>query len=289
MGLPDSCPHTPVSKGEAFKNPNLIPVISFRSQTVGASGSKGQEVQLPQIWHTSLDDLMRRTAHAYDLVLNYERDAAGGQRWMPEDIEKIRKVGKHLHSDMFALRRRQRHVAEQGDRDKVMMQQIKKEANSLKLLCERIQQAINKYEQKCEFELLRHGVYARDEDGNFYKPTAPQQYLDEGGFVQSVPESHFEHGEYYHLTEEHRRHAQSVPFSDRYTSRPPQSNRTFDSTLQNIPPHGTTADVRRSQSRSRHWAPSPRVDRVLDDRVSKSRRHTPSSKARPQHLRTTKF
>jgi hypothetical protein len=279
MGLPNSRPHTPESKGEAFNNPNLIPVITRRSQTVGASGRVWQEERLPQIWHPSVDELIRRTEHAYDLVLNYERDSHGGQRWIPEDIAKIQKIGKHLHPDAFALRCRQRDIAEQGDRDKVMMQRIKKEANSLKLLCERIQQAISKYEQKCEFELLRHGVYAQDEDGNFYKPTAPQHYLDEGGYLQNAPASYTEHEEYYHSYEEYHRHAQSLPSSDRYTSRPQQSNRKFDATSQTILPTRTKPKSSHPEVEVRRR--SPRVDRVRDSRISKSQKHPQPSKAHP--------
>ena len=271
MGLPNSRTHTPESKGEAFNNPNLIPVTT--------RGRIWREERLPQIWHPSIDDLIRRTQNAYDLVLNYERDAKGGQRWTPDDIAKIRNVGKHLHSDVLALRCRQRDIAEQGDRDKLMMQQIKKEANSLKLLCERIQQAISKYEQKCGLELLRHGAYAQDEDGSFYKPTAPQRYLDEGGYLQSAPTSYTEHEEYHHVYEEYRHHAQSVPFSDRYISRPPQSNRSFDATSQTILPTRTKPKSSLPEAEDRRH--SPRVDRVRDGRVSKSRPHTSSSKAHP--------
>ena len=279
IGMSNSRPRTPESKGEAFNNPNLIPVITHRSQAVGPVGRVWHEERLPQIWHPSVDELIRRTEHAYDLVLNYERDAKGGQRWMPEDIEKIRKVGVRLHQDIFALRRRQRDIAEQGDRDKVMMQQIKKEANSLKLLCERIQQAINKYEQKCGFELLRDGVYAQDEDGNFYKPTAPQRYLDEGGYLQNAPTSYTEHEEYHHAYEEYHRHVQSLPSSDKYTSRSSQSNRNFDATSQTILSTRTKSKSSRPEVEvKRH---SQRVDRVRDGRISKSRQHTSSSNAHP--------
>ena len=184
----------PEPPAEPFRNPNLIPVVPHRSRLSKVyspvrefyQDEEQEEERLPQIWHTSIDDLVRRTAHDYDLVMNYERDAKGGQRWLPEDIATIRNVGKHLHGDIFALRRWQRVVAEQGDQDRKMMTYIKMNVNSLKLLCERVQRVINKYEQKCEFELLRDGVYAQDEDGNFYKPTSPQQHVAEGGHLQDV-------------------------------------------------------------------------------------------------------
>ncbi|KAF3040558.1 hypothetical protein E8E12_009488 [Didymella heteroderae] len=191
---PDSTRATPESPFQTFKNPNLMPVVPRHPQTAQtslAADGVGQfkeieEERLPQIWHTSIDDLIRRTAHDFDLVMNYRRDAEGGQRWTPGDIAHIRDVGKNLHRDIFALRRWQRVVAQQGDQDKIMMMHIKREANFVKLLCERVQSAISKYEQKCNLELLRDGVYAQDEDGNLYKPTAPQEYVVEGGHLHDV-------------------------------------------------------------------------------------------------------
>lgn len=170
---------------EAPENPNMIPVLLRRShsskvESITASlevNDKAAGEHLLQIWHPSIDGLIRRTAHDYDLIMNYERDAEGGQRWLPEDIAKIRDIGKHLHSSIFALRRWQRVAATRGIQDKKTMQQIGTDANLLRLLCERVQKAINKYEQKCEFELLRDSRYAQDEDGNFYKPTTPRQYV----------------------------------------------------------------------------------------------------------------
>lgn len=176
-----------------------MPVMPRRSQSAASSlpieqsrqYEEPEEERLPQIWHTSIDDLIRRTAHDYDLVLNYERDAEGGQRWLPADIAHIRNVGKNLHCDIFALRRWQRVVAQQGDQDKIMMMHIKREANFVKLLCERVQSAITKCEQKCNLELLRDGVYAQDENGNLYKPITPQEILAEGGYLHNVsPPNH---------------------------------------------------------------------------------------------------
>jgi hypothetical protein len=178
-----------------FKNPNLMPVAPRRSQLAQSSlpteesgqYEKIEEERLPQVWHPSIDDLIRRTAHDYDLIMNYERDAEGGQRWLAADIAHIRNVGKNLHRDIFALRRWQRVVAQQGDQDKIMMMHVKREANFVKLLCERVQSAIAKHEQKCNLELLRDGAYAQDEDGNLYKPTTPEEFGAEGGYLHNVP------------------------------------------------------------------------------------------------------
>lgn len=196
-------PIIPEPPAQTFKNPNLIPVTPHHARISKDAllaadpdqDEEPEEEQLPQIWHPSIDDLIRRTARDYDLVMNYERDAEGGQRWLQDDIARIRDVGKHLHGDIFALRRWQRVVTEQGDQDKQMMMHVKREANFLKLLCERVQRAINKYEQKCGFELLRDGIYAQDEDGNFYKPTTPQEYVAEGGYLQNLAQHNTETGE----------------------------------------------------------------------------------------------
>ncbi|KAH6633354.1 hypothetical protein C7974DRAFT_452614 [Boeremia exigua] len=192
---PATTPVTSVPPAHAFQNPNLIPVNPRRSYAArnalpvetSQHDTNLDEQRLPQIWNTSIDDLIRRAAHEYDLVMNYERDAEGGQRWLPEDVARIRRTGKDLHRDIFALRRWRHVVAEQGDQDKDMMIRIKREANLLKLLCERVRRAINTYEQKCEFELLRDGVYAQDEDGSFYKPIAPQPFMVADGYFQHPP------------------------------------------------------------------------------------------------------
>ncbi|KZM24276.1 hypothetical protein ST47_g4599 [Ascochyta rabiei] len=282
---------------QAFKNPNLIPVVSRRPQNTKVASPKVnlqqhgelEEERLPQIWHPSIDDLMRRTAHDYDMVMNYERDAEGGQRWLSEDIATIRDVGKRLHSDIFALRHWQRVIAQQGDQDKKMMQQVKRDANFLKLLCERIQRAINRYEQKCEFELMRDGVYAQDEDGNFYKPIAPHQYVAGVGFLQDVTRPSIEitegdrpslhddraislHKECYDKTtgpEEIRMIPEEAQRSPKY---PPKRNPAFDFASRQAPFDEIKTEAA-CQSAPR------RSDRVLDARISKARRDVPPGKA----------
>ncbi|KAL1604377.1 hypothetical protein SLS59_004175 [Nothophoma quercina] len=116
-------PIIPEPPAQTFKTPNLIPVTPHHARISKDAllaadpdqDEEPEEEQLPQIWHPSIDDLIRRTARDYDLVMNYERDAEGGQRWLQDDIARIRDVGKHLHGDIFALRRWQRVVTEQGE------------------------------------------------------------------------------------------------------------------------------------------------------------------------------
>ncbi|KAF9700261.1 hypothetical protein EKO04_001369 [Ascochyta lentis] len=281
---------------QAFKNPNLIPVLSRHTRNtavvtpdINLQQDAEPEERLPQIWHPSIDDLVRRTAHDYDLVMNYERDAEGGQRWLPEDIATIRDVGKRLHSDIFALRRSQRAVAYQGDQDKKMMQQIKRDANFLKLLCERVQRAINKYEQKCEFELLRDGVYAQDEDGSFYKPTTPQQHVAEGEFLWDDVQPSIKGTEDDHLNI-HNRHDRLV-HKDRHDEiastwkfqTPPEETQE---THRRLPNRSLAVDFLFQQPsfdtvklEAARQSPPRRSDRVFDSRTSNAHQDVPPGKA----------
>lgn len=290
---------TPEPSIQTFKNPNLIPVVPRHSHTAQSFSPAGEsqqyeetgEERLPQIWHTSIDDLIRRTAHDYDLIVNYERDAEGGQRWLPRDIAHIRDVGKNLHRDIFALRRWQRVVAEQGDQDKTMMMHIKREANFLKLQCERVQRAIVKYEQKCEFELLRDGVYAQDENGNFYKPTTPQQFVAEGGYPQDVPRPSTEDVEDDSLGRSQDHHQDvyqdyggttrlEIP-SDTETLSPLKRNLASDFAFQFTPFDKPKREATHQKSGAAHQSTSSRSGRVSDGRVSKPYRDQPHGKSAP--------
>lgn len=226
--------------------------------------------------------------------MNYERDAEGGQRWLPEDIATIRAVGKSLHRDIFALMRRRRVIAGLGDQDsKDLMTQAKSAANVVKLLCERVQSAINKYEQKCEFELLRDGVYERDEDGNFYKPTVPQGYVVEADF-QDFPYRSSEYGEAYSSKRccynEQRQHEGSrrdilgaQPLLEIHPSSQPIDLRTLNSAFQapSFDEHAHENARPRSKGvrQAARQAGSSRSDRVYSGKISKSHQDRPSGKS----------
>lgn len=273
---------------QAFNNPNLIPVTHPRAQStavIALEAGRPQDEQLdserlPQIWSPTINDLIRRTAHDYDMIMNYERDAEGGQRWLPEDIAIIRDVGKHLHGDIFALRRRQRTLADQGDQDKKMMIQIKRDINLLKLQCERVQEAIHKYEQKCNFELLRDRAYAQDEFGNFYMPIAPQPFASEGRFFQDNARLSIETledntwGRYsrgqstYYAEDQHGNTLTSMNKSQiPQESYPPTRNQVFDLAFQERPLDKMEPEATRQKCPRRGS-----TDRVLVRRVSKTPR-----------------
>ncbi|KAJ4989450.1 hypothetical protein SVAN01_04985 [Stagonosporopsis vannaccii] len=289
---PASTPAPTELSAQTFKNPNLIPVVPRRSYTRTSSPpairshreEELDEEQLPQIWRPSTDDLIRRTAHDYDLVLNYERDAEGGQRWLPEDIATIRDVGKNLHRDIFALRRRQRVIAKLGDQDKDMIIKAKRAANLVKLLCERVQRAINKYEQKCEFELLRDGAYEQDEDGNFYKPTTPQFYGAEADF-QEIPYRDSECGEVYstnrRYNDEQRRYkdCRSDISRAQALSELSTSSQTGDLSILNSASRPPAFDqyeheVAHPRSEAGRQPKSSHANKVLGSRISKSYQNT---------------
>ncbi|KAF1363263.1 hypothetical protein EJ07DRAFT_152761 [Lizonia empirigonia] len=288
---------TPEPRGpQAFDNPNLIPVTHTRAQSTTIPAPEAGHPQdeqldferLPQIWSPSINNLIRRTAHDYDMIMNYERDAEGGQRWLPQDIAIIRDVGKHLHSDIFALRRRQRTLADQGDQDKKMMIQIKRDINLLKLQCERVQEAIHKYEQKCDFELLRDGAYAQDEYGNFYKPIAPQLFASEGGFFQDKARLSIETVEddtwgrqysrgqsTYYAEDQHENTLTNMnKFQIPPETHPPTRNQVFDLAFQERPLDKLEREATRQKSPRRGS-----TDRVLVRRVSKTHRDLNAGKA----------
>jgi hypothetical protein len=285
---PNSTHATPEPPIQMFKNPNLMPVVPHLAQTAQPSlpvreleqYEEIEEERLPQIWHTSIDDLIRRTAHDYDLIMNYERDAEGGQRWTPRDIAHIRGVGKDLHRDIFALRRWQRVVAQQGDRDKIVMMQIKREANSVKLLCERVQNAIVKYEQKCNLELLRDGVYAQDEDGNLYKPTTPQEFVAEDGCLHNVPQPsnqgigdgrwQYPQGQNQGVHQDYDSAAWLAASADTQLSSSTKHNLAFDFAFQSTPFDRLKREhTYRKSSAVADQPPASRPGRLLDGRISK--------------------
>lgn len=281
---PMSTQTTPVPPARAFRNPNLMPMVPRRSYRETSSSLLGDfrqveeadEERLPQIWHPSIDDLIRRTAHDYDLIMNYQRDAEGGQRWLPRDTSRIRAIGKNLHRDVFSLRRWQRIVAQQGDQDKATMEQIKRDVNLLKLQCERIQQAIIKYEQKCEFELLRDGIYAQDEEGNFYKPTTPQRYVTESGYLQDVPQPSIEsmrddnrgspqaHNQ--NAYQGYSSTARSRTPLDTEPSSPPKRSEIFDPAFQSA---SWDREAINRKLEATHQSTTSRSSRVSNNRVSK--------------------
>ncbi|KAF3051740.1 hypothetical protein E8E11_008040 [Didymella keratinophila] len=219
--------------------------------------------------------------------MNYERDAEGGQRWLPADIAHIRNVGKNLHRDIFALRRWQRIVAQQGDQDKVMMMHIKREANFVKLLCERVQSAIAKCEQKCNLELLRDGVYAQDEDGNLYKPIAPREFVAEGGYLHNVSLSSNEgvedgswerHQDYNQDYNQDRcpDYSSAATFGmppDTGPSTHSKRNLTFDFAFQSTPFDRLKREATYQPSEQPYEQPiTPRSNRIVDGRISKPHR-----------------
>ncbi|KAF1845129.1 uncharacterized protein K460DRAFT_103542 [Cucurbitaria berberidis CBS 394.84] len=155
---------------EGIPYPNSAPLNRRRSQTVKRNKPDRDEEQLPQLWDTELDDLMGRTSRAYDVVVNYERDSEGGQRWSREDIALIRDLGKYIWDDLRAMKKWQRTVAEQGDVDEDTMRQIFDDADKMHAYCSEIQATIREKEYAGGFVVDTQGNLAvahgfRDERG----------------------------------------------------------------------------------------------------------------------------
>jgi hypothetical protein len=111
----------------------------------------------PELWSASLDALMGRTARAYDLVINYERDSEGGKRWSPRDIAHIHKTGKNLHGNIRALKAWER--CHPDDRDYRLMDE---DAKKVRNVCEVVQRLIQDTEKKSELEKVLEATVPLD-------------------------------------------------------------------------------------------------------------------------------
>jgi hypothetical protein len=159
-------PPYPGAYGNDVRNPNLSLVAPRYRSSNGNSyrdddyeqdhdyddgrdnGGDDDEYNGPQLWDPSLDKLMGRTARAYDLVINYERDSEGGKRWSYADIVRIHRTGKQLHNNISALKAWQRCAATDLDH-----RLIAEDAAKTRELCEVVQNLIAETENKTGFEI----------------------------------------------------------------------------------------------------------------------------------------
>lgn len=115
---------------------------------------------------------MGRTSRAYDLVVNYHRDCEGGQRWSRENIVHIHDLGKHLHSNIRALKRQRRSIAQSKLQDEAALRDVHENAETMREYCEQIQAVIR--------ELESH-LLPVDDQGNIF--TDHGTYDKEGRFL----------------------------------------------------------------------------------------------------------
>jgi hypothetical protein len=107
------------------------------------------EVHGFKIKGAELDSLMSRTARAYDLVINYERDSYGGQRWSRSDIAHIYKTGKELHGKIRVFKSSQRSQAAS-----LNLEQLDRMGDEVRKLCETVQRAIKETENVAAVQIL---------------------------------------------------------------------------------------------------------------------------------------
>jgi hypothetical protein len=130
----------------SYTNPNLIPVTPRRNVS-HCSPSPEPDVHDedgdpdPQLWDTGLDSLMGRTARAYDLVINYERDSSGGERWSRESIAYVHRAGKDLHNDIRLLKSWKHDPSADTQHDLIRI-----DARNVRMLCEYVQEIISETE-----------------------------------------------------------------------------------------------------------------------------------------------
>lgn len=150
-----------------------------------------------EVWSPFTTSLMDRTARAYDLVLNYERDSHGGQRWSHDDIIAIRQLGSHLHADIFALKQAARallllpNVGERGfdsERREARLQAVVQQAEGVRAYCEKVQQGIRDRESRFlpvdeEGNIFTEDGSVYDAQGNRYSGSIePENYARKGLF-----------------------------------------------------------------------------------------------------------
>lgn len=159
-------------------NPNRITLTARPRLTpsyVSPILSAEEEYTHYRLWPASLDDLMGRTSRAYDLVINYYRDSAGGTRWNADGIESVYTAGRFLHDDVRVLRHWKRQVAEYGGADEDMMRKIEEDVEKVRNVCEEVQSVIEETEQKPAWPIERAGRWKRhmetQEDGYGVEPT----------------------------------------------------------------------------------------------------------------------
>ncbi|CAN9176840.1 unnamed protein product [Alternaria alternata] len=147
-------PQTPAANQPNYNaEVNRIPVNPRRHTAANMTSS-----QQPQQQDSYLHPLIHRTTRAYDLVINYARDSNGGTRWLYEDIDDIKHVGRYLHRDVRDLKYWKELVANGGDMDEGTARRIWDDEERLKKYCERVLDVIRDTERLP----LRQGM-TRDE------------------------------------------------------------------------------------------------------------------------------
>lgn len=128
-------------------NPNAIPIQPRRRTTPAPAPVRDlSQDPGPQLWPSTLDDLLGPVTRAYDVVINYKRDCPTGTRWTRAGIDRVHKLGEYLHADVGVLRGWKRQVHEFGDADARMMRKIDEDWRRVEKTCLEVKRAIDEEE-----------------------------------------------------------------------------------------------------------------------------------------------
>ncbi|KAL1794488.1 hypothetical protein ACET3X_007909 [Alternaria dauci] len=94
-----------------------------------------------------MDPLISRTTRAYDVVIHYQRDSHGGNRWSREDIDHIHHIGRYLHGDVRDLKQWKAVIYKEGNLDAETMDKIRDDEEKVKRYCEQILDVIRDTER----------------------------------------------------------------------------------------------------------------------------------------------
>ncbi|KAF2853258.1 hypothetical protein T440DRAFT_506096 [Plenodomus tracheiphilus IPT5] len=144
------------ARSDTVKSPSPAPSVTVSSE------------HLPRYWTDVEEDLMQRTARDYDLILAYQRDSDGGERWSTEDIAKIRAKGQQFHNNRRALNQLRRTVAVAGGEDEAVLAKIRKHKNKLLRYCEQLDTLERWLEKRPVHHLLDSGKY-QEVNGYVYR------------------------------------------------------------------------------------------------------------------------
>lgn len=121
---------------------------------------------------------MQRTARNYDLILAYERDCEGGQRWSTDDIAEIRFLGRHFHQDKRALDQLQHELHATGGTDDAALSKMRSDKTSIIKYCEHLDVLIRWLEKRPRHHLLNSGEF-EEVNGIIYRVVKGESELEQ--------------------------------------------------------------------------------------------------------------
>lgn len=137
-----------------YDDPNYIPVVPRKRDLAPtpapmrhAATSNEAVDDGPELWPSTLEDLMGQSTRAYDVVVNYGRDCPAGTRWTAASIKRVQKVGKDLHTDVRILKSWKRQAAEFGTGDENMMRKMQEDVFRMHRLCKQVKDVIDEEER----------------------------------------------------------------------------------------------------------------------------------------------